>query len=121
MKILKNTLPPGHLFAGLIVLILAMSLSCSFGNDFYKNSIIVKGKVTGVSKKAIYRSAIVTFTTRKGRRIVFKSKLDTNVDLFDYTIGQTVEVIYSPKDPYRTASINTFAERSATKIMYKLE
>ena len=87
--------------------------------DFSFYSVItVKGKVHDISKKGIYRSAIVKFTTKEGKRVIFISKLDVNVDLFDYKIGQEVEVIYAPKDPHGTASINTFAERKATQIMH---
>lgn len=109
---------PGRAFGGLAILILILSLSFCSGENIYSKGITVKGKVIDISKKGIYRSAIVRFTTKNGRRVVFKSKLDTNVDLFDYKIGQKVEVIYAPKDPKGTASINTFAERTATKIMY---
>lgn len=78
-----------------------------------EGSVITTGKVVDISKKGIYRSAIIRFKTKEGKVITFKSMLDVNVDIFKYKIGDDVEIIYHPDDPFNSASINTLLERKA--------
>lgn len=84
-------------------------------NELEKNGIIVKGKVVDINKKAIYRSPFVRFKTKDGQTITFLSKLEVNVDLFKYKIGQEVEVIYHKDNP-KQAEINAFWERNVAQL-----
>ncbi len=84
-------------------------------NDLQENGIIVKGEVIDINKKDIYRSPFVRFTTEEGETITFLSKLDVNVDLFQYEIGQEVEVIYHKNNP-KQAEINAFWERNTAQL-----
>lgn len=84
-------------------------------NDLQKNGIIVQWKVVGIAEKAIYRSPIVEFVTNDDQKMTFKSRLEVNRYMFDYTIGQEVEVIYHKDDP-TNAEINAFREQYMPQI-----
>ena len=83
--------------------------------DLQYNGILVTGRVVDINKKDFYRSPFVRFRTKSGRSITFLSKLDVNVDLFKYKIGQKVEVIYHKDNP-KNAEVNAFWERNAGQI-----
>lgn len=78
-------------------------------NDLEDNGIKVKGTVIDINVKAIYRSPFVQFTTLEGEEIIFLSDLEVNHVMFDYVIGQEVDVIYHKDDPHN-AKIDAFWE-----------
>ncbi len=84
-------------------------------NDLQDNGIIVKGTVVDINEKDIYRSPFVEFVTKDGQTVTFLSKLDVNVDLFQYHIGQEVEVIYHKDNP-DNCEINAFWERNSAQM-----
>lgn len=84
-------------------------------NELEKNGIIAKGTVVDINKKDIYRAPFVRFKTKDNRTVTFLSKLDVNVDLFKYRIGQEVEVIYNKNNP-NEAEINSFWEKNAAQV-----
>jgi hypothetical protein len=79
------------------------------------NGVVVKGVVFDISEKAIYRAPYVKFKTLEGKEYMFLSDLDQNKDLFPYTIGQEVDVIYNKDNPGE-ARINNFWERNFAQI-----
>jgi len=83
--------------------------------DLDANGVVVKGTVTQIEEKAIYRSPWVKFKTVEGKEYTFLSELEQNKDLFPYVVGQEVEVIYHKDDP-RNARINAFWERNFGQI-----
>lgn len=105
-------------FAGIVILILGIIVSI-YGFSWFlyqenldENGLITTGIVVDINEKDFYRSPIVTFTTQDSQEVSFLSKLDVNVDLFQYEIGQEVEVIYDPSDPQQTAEVNAYWERN---------
>lgn len=84
-------------------------------NELSENGVIVTGKVIDINQKDIYRSPFVEFTTLEGEKITFLSPLDVNVDLFQYQIGDEVEVIYNKNNP-KHAQINAFWERNTAQL-----
>jgi hypothetical protein len=84
-------------------------------NELEKNGIVVKGVVIDINHKDIYRSPFVRFTTKDNRTITFLSRLEVNVDLFKYKIGQEVEVIYDKNNP-NNCQINAFWEKNMPQI-----
>ena len=88
-------------FVGIVIFIFGIIIAIygfsflSEDNDLEENGIIVKGTVIDINKKAIYRSPFVEFKTKEGQTITFLSKLEVNVDLFNYQIGQEVEGVQS--------------------------
>jgi len=99
---------------GIVVAVYGFSFLMS-KNELQKNGIIVKGKVVDINKKAIYRSPFVTFKTLDNKTITFLSKLEVNVDLFKYQVGQEVEVIYNKNNP-KDAEINAFWEQNVAQL-----
>ena len=99
---------------GIVVAVYGFSFLIS-KNELQKNGIIVKGKVVDINKKAIYRSPFVTFKTLDNKTITFLSKLEVNVDLFKYQVGQEVEVIYNKNNP-KEAEINAFWEQNVAQL-----
>ena len=77
--------------------------------------LVVKGKVVDINHKDFYRAPFVEFTTLEGEKITFLSPLDVNVDMFQYEIGQEVEVIYNKDNP-KHAQINAFWERNTAQM-----
>jgi len=75
----------------------------------------VKGTVVDINEKGIYRSPFVEFQTLDGKKITFLSKLEVNQDMFNYEIGQEVDVIY-PKDNPQSAVIDAFVERNFVQL-----
>jgi hypothetical protein len=67
--------------------------------DLEGKGIVVKGVVSEIHVDHIYRSPFVKFSTLEGKEMVFLSELMVNVDLFDYEVGQEVEVIYHRDNP----------------------
>ena len=108
-------------FVGIVLFLFGVVISIygfSFlmeDNDLQENGIIVKGEVVEINEKDIYRSPFVRFTTTEGETITFLSKLDVNVDLFQYHVGQEVEVIYHKNNP-KQAEINAFWERNTAQM-----
>lgn len=100
--------------AGIVITIYGFSFLLE-QNDLQQNGIIVKGTVVDINKKDFYRAPFVRFTTKDNQTITFLSKLDVNVDLFTYKIGQEVDVIYHKDDPNQ-AEINAFWERNVAQI-----
>ncbi|WP_299454489.1 DUF3592 domain-containing protein [uncultured Microscilla sp.] len=84
-----------------------------------KNGIRTKGTVYEIGSKAIYRFPFVKFTTKKGEEIRFRSKLEVNVDLFNYKIGQEVDVIYHKYNPHN-ARIDKFWENNMAELYLTL-
>jgi hypothetical protein len=84
-------------------------------NELSENGVVVTGKVIDINQKDIYRSPFVEFTTLEGEKITFLSHLDVNVDLFQYQIGDEVEVIYNKNNP-KHAQINAFWERNTAQL-----
>lgn len=80
-----------------------------------ENGATAKGKVIKIDSNAIYRSPWVTFKTAEGKEYTFLSELMQNKDLFSYSVGQEVEVIYDKRNP-RNAKINAFWERNFPQI-----
>jgi hypothetical protein len=78
--------------------------------DLEENAIHTKGTVVDINVKAIYRSPFVKFTTLEGEEIIFLSDLEVNHMMFDYVIGQEVDVIYHKNDPHN-AKIDAFWEK----------
>ena len=109
-------------FVGIVIIIFGLILfvyGFSFlmeKTDLDKNGIKVTGTVIDINQKDIYRSPFVEFTTKEGQKVTFLSRLDANVDLFQYTIGQEVEVIYHKDDP-NNCEINAFWERNAPQLV----
>lgn len=108
-------------FVGIVLFIFGIIIAI-YGFSFLadsqsldENGVIVKGKVIDIAKKAIYRSPIVQFKTLEGQSVTFKSKLEVNKDLFKYTIGQEVKVIYDKNNP-QNAEINAFWERNMAQL-----
>ncbi len=84
-------------------------------NDLEDNGVRVKGTVFDINEKAIYRSPFVKFTTLEGEEIQFLSELEVNVDMFPYTIGQEVDVIYHKDNP-NNAKIDAFWENNFAQL-----
>ena len=84
-------------------------------NELDANGIVVKGTVFQIEEKAIYRSPWVRFKTLEGKEYIFLSELEQNKDMFNYVVGQEVEVIYHKDDP-KNAKINAFWERNFAQI-----
>ncbi len=84
-------------------------------NELSENGVVVTGKVIDINQKDIYRSPFVEFTTLEGEKITFLSHLDVNVDLFQYQIGDEVEVVYNKNNP-KHAQINAFWERNTAQL-----
>ncbi len=99
---------------GLIVAVYGFSFLLK-QNELDANGIAVKGTVFQIEEKAIYRSPWVRFKTLEGKEYVFLSELEQSKDIFNYTIGQEVDVIYHKDDP-KNAKINAFWERNFTQI-----
>ena len=102
------------MFFGIIITLYGLSWLAD-DLDLEKNGINVKGKVIEINQKDFYRSPFVRFKTQAGETVIFLSKLDVNVDLFQYKVGQTVEVIYHKDNP-KNAEINAFWERNAAQL-----
>ena len=108
-------------FVGIVIFIFGIIISVygfSFlaeDNELGDNGITVKGKVIDIAKKAIYRSPVITFTTKEGKKYTFVSRMEINVDFFDYKVGQEVEVIYDKNDP-KKAQVNAFLERNFPQL-----
>lgn len=83
--------------------------------DLTENGVKVKGKVVDINHKDFYRSPFVEFKTLEGKKYTFLSKLDVNVDFFQYEIGQEVGVIYHKDDPSK-AEIDAFWERNTAQM-----
>ena len=98
------------MLGGLIVAIYGFSFLLE-ANDLEANGVKVKGTVVEINEKAIYRSPFVTFTTLEGEEITFLSDLEVNHMMFDYVIGQQVDVIYHRNDPHN-AKIDAFWEKN---------
>ncbi|MCU0438994.1 MAG: DUF3592 domain-containing protein [Raineya sp.] len=116
MNAYKNASYVGFVISilGLIIAIYGFSFLLKL-EDLDANGIKVKGTVIEIEEKAIYRSPRVKFKTLEGNEYTFISDLDQNKDLFNYTIGQEVEVIYHKNDP-QNARINAFWERNFGQI-----
>lgn len=99
---------------GIIIAIYGFSFLTE-DNKLGENGETVKGKVIDIRKKAIYRSPIVSFTTKEGKTYTFVSRMEVNVDLFDYKIGQEVDVIYDKTNP-TNAQIDAFLERNFPQL-----
>lgn len=95
-------------FFGVVVAIYGFSFLLK-QNDLEDNGIKVKGTVVDINVKAIYRSPFVQFSTLEGEEIIFLSDLEVNHMMFDYVIGQEVDVIYHKDDPHN-AKIDAFWE-----------
>ena len=102
------------MLAGLGVAIYGFSFLLKM-NDLDKNGIRVTGTVVDINEKAIYRSPWVTFNTLEGEEITFLSELEVNQDLFDYQIGQKVEVVYHKNDP-QNCKIDRFWEKHMPQL-----
>jgi len=108
-------------FVGIIIFIFGIIVAAygfSFlaeDNELGENGVTVKGKVIEISEKAIYRSPVVTYTTLEGQTYTFVSRMEVNVDFFDYKVGQEVEVIYDKTNP-GNAQINAFLERNFPQL-----
>ena len=84
-------------------------------NDLEENGVNVKGTVIDINVKAIYRSPFVKFNTLEGEEIIFLSELEVNHMMFDYVIGQEVDVIYHKDDPHQ-CKIDAFWENHFLEI-----
>jgi len=96
-------------FFGIVLAVYGFSFLSEL-NDLEENAVRVKGTVTELNEKAIYRSPFVKFTTEDGQEIQFLSKFEYNVDFAMYEVGQTVDVIYDKNDP-NNARIDAFWEK----------
>jgi hypothetical protein len=83
--------------------------------ELESNAVRVKGTVYDINEKAIYRSPFVKFNTLEGEEFQFLSELEVNVDFFDYTIGQEVDVIYHKDDPNQ-AKIDSFWQNNFAQV-----
>ena len=108
-------------YVGFVIMIFGLVVS-AYGfsflqtqNELEDNAVRVKGTVVDINEKAIYRSPFVKFTTVEGKEIQFLSELEVNVDLFQYVVGQEVDVIYHEDDPYQ-AKIDAFWENNFAQI-----
>ncbi|WP_051633026.1 DUF3592 domain-containing protein [Thermonema rossianum] len=70
-----------------------------------------QGTVVDIYENGIYRSPAVEFYTQSGEKITFRSDLEVNQDMFKYSIGDKVPVIYNPDNPAE-AQIDAFWERN---------
>lgn len=102
------------LFFGLIISAYGFSFLL-IQHDLEANAVRVTGTVFDINKKAIYRSPWVKFKTLEGQEIKFLSQLEVNVDLFNYTIGQEVAVIYHKDNPNQ-AKIDAFWESNFEQL-----
>lgn len=80
--------------------------------DFEKKAIITTGVVYDFCVTPPYKQALVEFTAQDGTKVIFVDKLFWNAEFNTYIIGQEVEVIYDPADPYKTAYINGFFQKN---------
>ncbi|MCP4442420.1 MAG: DUF3592 domain-containing protein [Aureispira sp.] len=101
-------------FFGVVVAIYGFSFLLT-QQDLEANAVRVQGTVVDINKKAIYRSPYVKFTTLDGQDITFLADLEVNVDFFDYTVGQTVDVIYHKDNPNK-AKIDTFWQNNFEQV-----
>ncbi|OJJ21495.1 hypothetical protein BKI52_13195 [marine bacterium AO1-C] len=108
-------------YVGVVIFILG-GIVAVYGFTFWqstqnlkKNGIRVEGTVFEIGSKAIYRFPFVKFTTKKGEEIRFKSRLEVNMDLFKYKVGDKVTVIYHKDDP-RNARIDKFWEQNMPEL-----
>lgn len=99
---------------GLIVAAYGFSFLLS-QQDLEANSVRVKGEIVDINEKAIYRSPFVKFRTLEGQEITFLAELEVNVDFFDYSIGQEVDVIYHKDNPNQ-AKIDTFWQKNFGQV-----
>ena len=102
-------------FIGVVICLFGIAITI-YGVTFFLDKrdlegkgIIVEGTVTDIHVDHIYRSPIVAFQTLEGKNEVFLSELMVNVDLFNYEVGQKVEVIYHRDNP-KNARIYSFWE-----------
>lgn len=102
------------LFFGVIISVYGFSFLLA-QNDLEENGVRVTGTVFDINEKAIYRSPWVKFKTLEGQEIKFLSQLEVNVDLFNYTIGQEVAVIYHKENPSQ-AKIDAFWENNFEQL-----
>lgn len=108
-------------YVGFVIFFFGILITC-YGFSFLltqqnleANAISVKGTVVDINEKAIYRSPFVKFTTLEGKEITFLAQLEVNVDFFDYTIGQEVDVIYHEDNPNQ-AKIDTFWQNNFEQV-----
>lgn len=112
-------------YVGIVLFILG-GIVAAYGYTFWqktqdlkKNGIRVKGTVYEIGSKAIYRFPFVKFKTKEGEEVMFKSELEVNVDLFQYKVGQQVEVIYHKDNP-KNARIDGFWEHNTAEMYLAL-
>jgi len=109
-------------FVGIVLALAGVGLSIYAGSflveelELDRRGIVVKGKVVEIEKQDFYRQPWVAFTTRRGQRVKFLSKLMADKSLFKYRVGQEVDVIYDPANPRKTAEINAFFERNTRQL-----
>lgn len=90
-------------------------------NDLSKNGIKVKGKVVDISNNYNYRSPIVEYKTREGKKVTFISRLELMSQMFTYQKGQEVDVLYHKDNPLnqgkeKNAEIDAFWEQNMPQI-----
>lgn len=65
-----------------------------------ENAVRTTGTVIEIGNNGpMYKFPIIEFTAQDGKTYRFKRDLELNMDFFDYTIGQTVNVIYDTSNP----------------------
>lgn len=92
-------------YVGFVIMIFGIIL-CIYGFSFYQtqndletNGVRVKGEVVDIAENGIYRSPIVKYNTEAGEEYTFRSEFEVNMDMFPYTLGQEVDVIYHQDNP----------------------
>lgn len=102
-------------YVGFVIMIFGIIL-CFYGfsffetqNDLEANGIKTTGEVFDINENGIYRSPWVKFTTEDKQEHKFLSQLEVNMDIFPYSIGQQVDIIYHKDNPSQ-AKIDTFWE-----------
>ena len=86
------------MFFGLVLLGYGLS-ALSDQIALEEKGVIVRGVVTALNEKGIYRSPVVNFKTKEGERITFLSEYAINVELNPYQVGQEIDVVYNEDDP----------------------
>ncbi len=99
-----------YLFSFVLLLYGLNNLNEKFELD--KAGVITQGVVYNLMVIEPYRRAEVRFTTQTGQTVQFVDALFWNQDFEAYKKGQSVAVIYDPKAPQQTATINDFFQRN---------
>jgi hypothetical protein len=91
-------------FVGTVFLIVGLSVGATFITGLPQPA-GAEGRVVDYDESDGGYRAIVEFTTADGQRVAFVDSTTSNSRL--YRLEQTVEVVYDPAGPRRTARINS--------------